>query len=349
MRRRGLACALAVGLAPAAPAVAQSTVTYTLTPSADTDVRERSASSVCGACTTLQVKDHANGTDRAAFRFDLTAIPTGSRLVSANLRVYAIEPLNSLVSVRRITTVWSEATANWTNTSGLSPEASAQATFTPGTADRYYSVALTTLVDRWLLGATANNGVLLSSASSGNAPAKFTSKEWATASQRPELVVVVQPPPSLVSLRTSTVISDPDRGAMTPKRIPGATIGHVLAVENRSAGYPDANAVAVTEPVPSGAALYVGDLGDAGSGPLAFTQGVPSSTLTYAYGGLTSVTDDVEFSSDSGVSWAYVPTPDASGYDAAVTHVRINPKGTFAGAAGTAYPSFTVTYRAKLR
>jgi hypothetical protein len=43
-----------------------------------------------------------------------------------------------------------------------------------------------------------------------------------------------------------------------------------------------------------------------------------------------------------------VPVPDANGFDANVTAVRIAPTGTLAAAAGASQPSFTIEFRVRV-
>ena len=57
--------------------------------------------------------------------------------------------------------------------------------------------------------------------------------------------------------------------------------------------------------------------GVAGSGPVKFTQGTPTSGLSYTLTSLASATDDVSFSNNSE-------------FDAIVTNISINPKSAFA-------------------
>ena len=61
----------------------------------------------------------------------------------------------------------------------------------------------------------------------------------------------------------------------------------------------------------------------------------------FADANLSSMADDVSFSSDNGVTWAYVPTVGADGVDPLVTDIRINPKGAFSANNG----QFTVRLR----
>jgi hypothetical protein len=79
---------------------------------------------------------------------------------------------------------------------------------------------------------------------------------------------------------------------------------------------------------------------------VSFSNGSPTSGLTYTYTSLASGTDDLSFSSNGGLSYTYTPVPDANGYDAAVTHLRIAPKGIFAGAS-SGNPSFSYQFRVR--
>jgi len=156
--------------------------------------------------------------------------------------------------------------------------------------------------------------------------------------------------PSLAVVKSSVAYSDPYNAITDPKRIPGGFVNYALVTANSGLGAADSNSVVALDAVPAGTALYVGDLGGAGTGPVAFTQGTPTSGLTYTYTSLASATDDVSFSSDGGVTFTYTPVPDANGVDAAVTHVRINPKGVLAGdaTAGAPSPNFTVAFRVRV-
>jgi hypothetical protein len=100
----------------------------------------------------------------------------------------------------------------------------------------------------------------------------------------------------------------------------------------------------IVDAVPANTRLFVGNLGVPGSGPVQFVNGSPSSALTWTFTALNSTTDDVDFSNDAGVTWTYVPVPDANGYDAAVTALRLRPKGTMPGNAG-GDPYFELRFR----
>lgn len=149
--------------------------------------------------------------------------------------------------------------------------------------------------------------------------------------------------PLLTHLKTVSVTSDPVNGATNPKNIPGAEVLYNLRVTN-SGGPVDNNTTVITDPIPTNTELYVGDLGGAGSGPIVFVQGTPTSTLTWTFTSLASLADDIDFSNDNGVTWTYVPVP-VGGYDPAVNRIRLNPKGIMAG--GGAY--FELRFRVRVK
>ena len=142
--------------------------------------------------------------------------------------------------------------------------------------------------------------------------------------------------------KSSAPYSDPVNGTTNPKRIPGALIDYTISAANPAGGAIDGNTVIITDSIPEQTELFVGTVG--ASGPVAFTDGLPSSGLTYTFGTLSSATDDVDFSSDGGVSWIYSPTANANGVDPAVTSIRIRPKGSCNPAA-----SFRVRFRVRVK
>jgi parallel beta-helix repeat protein len=154
--------------------------------------------------------------------------------------------------------------------------------------------------------------------------------------------------PTLTHLKSVTVLSDPLNNTTNPKSIPGAMEVYTLRITNQGSGSVDGNTVAIVDAVPANTALFVQDLGVAGSGPIAFTNGTPSSALTYTFSGLANGGDDVEFSNNGGSSWAYTPVANANGCDPAVTHIRVKPKGTMAAASGAGNPYFEVRFRVRV-
>ena len=153
--------------------------------------------------------------------------------------------------------------------------------------------------------------------------------------------------PLLAVAKQSQTYSDPVNNLTNPKSIPGAEKTYIVTVTNQGAGAVDSNSVMIVDKIPANTQMFVGNLGGAGSGPVSFTNGSPSSALTWTFTALNSTTDDLDFSSDNGATWTYVPTPDVNGYDAAVTDIRMRPKGLMPGQ-GVGSPNFQLRFRVRV-
>jgi hypothetical protein len=153
--------------------------------------------------------------------------------------------------------------------------------------------------------------------------------------------------PSLLNTKTVTVTSDPLNGTTNPKNIPGAIELYAVRITNQGAGAVDNNSVLVIDAIPANTKMFVGDLGAPGSGPVAFTDGSPSSGLTWTFTALNSAAANLDFSKDNGVTWTYNPTADTDGCDAAITNIRMRPQGTMPGnTAGNPY--FELRFRVRV-
>jgi len=154
--------------------------------------------------------------------------------------------------------------------------------------------------------------------------------------------------PGLVNTKTVLLLSDPVNGTTNPKNIPGAEALYTITVANTGLGRLDTDTLQVADAIPANTSLFVGNLGGSPAGPVTFANS--ASGLTFAYTALGSATDDVEFSNNNGSTWAYTPVPDANGYDAAVTNLRLRPKGRMSAWSGSgAYPSFTLSFKVRVR
>ncbi len=122
---------------------------------------------------------------------------------------------------------------------------------------------------------------------------------------------------------------------------------YTVTVTNWGIGMTDANSISIGDIISPNASVFVGDI--SGGGPIVFEDGTPPSGMSYNYEGLGSITDDLAFSDDGGVTYAYTPVPDSTGFDPAVTNILINPTGAFEGAVGGSYPSFTIKFMVRLR
>lgn len=176
------------------------------------------------------------------------------------------------------------------------------------------------------------------------------------------VLLAFAPPASAAPLqitKSSLLMSDPFNGAVSPKAIPGALVDYTIRVTNPNDVLTTVNPVTITDAIPANTKLYVNSLGtlsiNAGlnlvtTSPVAFYDdnllglGVFGSGLTYTYSGLASLTDSLAFSSDNGVTWNYVPTPDADGCDSRVTHIRATFTNNFRSG-----QYFALRFRVKLK
>jgi uncharacterized repeat protein (TIGR01451 family) len=89
--------------------------------------------------------------------------------------------------------------------------------------------------------------------------------------------VIVVPLPDIVMLKTSTVEEDPVNGTTNPKRIPGAIVEYTVEVDNVGRG--NAEDLILTDLLPPGLSLFVGDF-DGNGNPVALTSGPGPAPLT---------------------------------------------------------------------
>jgi hypothetical protein len=150
--------------------------------------------------------------------------------------------------------------------------------------------------------------------------------------------------PSLTVLKTVQTISDPVNLGVNPKAIPGAVMLYTIQAVNSGAGAVDNNSMEVIDVVPADTMMCI----DAACSnpPVAFTcSATPVCGLTYNYAA------DVTYSNQpgGGPPYTYTPSPDADGYDANVTGVRIAPTGPFSAASGGNNASFSLLFKVKVK
>lgn len=153
---------------------------------------------------------------------------------------------------------------------------------------------------------------------------------------------VVVPSPVIRIAKTASLLSDPLNATTTPRSIPGSEQRYSITVTNTGPGTVDASTLVLADPIPPDVAVYVAT---SGGPPVELIQGSTPSGLTLDYATQVSWSNRP----NGAAPFDYVPVPDANGYDANVTGVRIAPAGTFAAAAGAAQPSFTVRFRVRVK
>lgn len=144
--------------------------------------------------------------------------------------------------------------------------------------------------------------------------------------------------PFLTSAKSVAVFSDPVNGTAIPKAIPGSEIVYSIAATNSGYGAVDSNTTVVTDIIPLNMSLCVSTL--CNTPPVTFTCGAVCG-LAYTYA------TDVTYSNQlgGGAPYTYSATPDAAGYDANVTGVKINPTGVFSGITGGVNASFSLALK----
>ena len=214
----------AIAIAPSVAAAQSQTVT--LRASRDAGIMAEDGTLANGV-DGLHVGVNNNGDERRALiRFDVASIPAGSTITNVRLRLFMSRTSGGDIDVElhRLTRTWSEGPADpgggggqgapasagdvtWTHaiydtvlwtTPGGDLDAAASATRTVGTATQAYtwsSATLTGDVQAWVDGSSNNEGWILVApgATTGDAR-RFESREAATSSRRPALLVTFSSP-----------------------------------------------------------------------------------------------------------------------------------------------------------
>ena len=148
----------------------------------------------------------------------------------------------------------------------------------------------------------------------------------------------------LTATKTVQTEEDPVNGTSGAFAIPGARVRYFVDVESIGRLPIDNDTISFVDALPPETSLVVTDIAGVGSGPVVFTDGSTASTLSYTFTSLASTTDDIAFSNNNAASFTYTPVPGTDGIDPAVTHIRIEPEGAFAGDAAAPPPSFQLQY-----
>ena len=117
-----------------------------------------------------------------------------------------------------------------------------------------------------------------------------------------------------------------------------------MRVTNQGGGVVDNNAVDIVDSVPANTRTVRGRPGRAGQRAGGVRERLAEQRAHLDLHLAGSLTDDIDFSNDGGVTWTYVPTVGADGSDAAVNAIRLRPKGTMPGNGG-GNPYFELQFR----
>jgi hypothetical protein len=140
------------------------------------------------------------------------------------------------------------------------------------------------------------------------------------------------------------VINDPVNGTSQPKAIPGAVLQHTVNAQNIGNISTDLNSTTLVQAISDQSKMYVSGL--SADSPIIFNDGASTqaSGLSYTFNSLSSTTDSIAFSTD-GNNFSYTPVADADGYDANITHFRLNLGGTFKPTYSGITPTFNFIYQ----
>lgn len=179
--------------------------TCTLSASAaDTYADQGSAGSNFGTATTLHVRSAVTllllqNNARSFVRFDLSScsIPTSARVLTAKMKLFlsTAPSASRTYQVHRLTQSWGETTLDWNNQPTAAGTATASAaTGTTNNVTTEWDVLAD--VSGFVAGTTTNEGWRIRDSAEGSGTARegrFSSREHATVSQRPNLVITYYP------------------------------------------------------------------------------------------------------------------------------------------------------------
>ncbi len=259
-------------------------VTSALSVAADVRMLNIGGAGQAGADTQLGVYQ---GRDRTLLRFDLSSVPAGSTLHSANLTLYATSSyhdntMGNPVQVFRATKPWTEfgalwarydATTNWTNPggdavgiTGLQLSAPYAVNTSDPAANGPLTWDITTLAQEWLAGTYPNQGMLIT-LGGNQSNLHFHSRESTSTGLRPSLLLTFTPPPAPEPATTPVPADAATNVAINPSL--GWTPG-LRATAHRVFLGTDSAAVAAATPSTTG--IYRGEQ--------ATTTFTPSAALT---------------------------------------------------------------------
>lgn len=130
--------------------------------------------------------------------------------------------------------------------------------------------------------------------------------------------------------------------------LPDSVFDYVIGISNSGNSRPNFDTIIAIDALPPQVKMVVADIGAAGSGPIEFVDGSPSSALIYNFQGLGNPSDSLEFSTN-GSDFSYIPVDSGDGTDPNVTHIRVTFFGAMAPAIGGTASSLQLRFKTKIR
>jgi len=165
----------------------------------DTHIAQDASGTNYGTSATMHVQRLTNGGRRALVQFDLSGIPQGSMINSAQLELYCTSPssVSQTLNLHNVNASWTETGATWSNMNSKY-DGAVLSSRTGGTAMGWKSwTGLSGLVQDWIDGDIPNYGVMVKTSVETGTTAyayQFASSEHGTAANRPILRVNYTPP-----------------------------------------------------------------------------------------------------------------------------------------------------------
>jgi len=208
---------------------------------ADTYLSAWSPDTNFGSATTLGVR--YENVEAALLRFDLSAIPPGSAIIEANLRLFVLDRSNGnpmQAQIYALKRSWAETEATYyqaTNSesweqplaSGASDRTAEALVAVDFPAFGWADIPLVTLAQTWLEQPSNNEGLLILGQSPGPVHYSLASRQYASADRRPQLQIryvlpTATPTPTPTATSTPTTTPTPTvTPTSTPTRTPTAT------------------------------------------------------------------------------------------------------------------------------
>ena len=159
-------------------------------PVADTYANSASAATNYGAQPTLAV---AEG-NTSYLQFDLSTLPAGATVAKATLRLYVDSvTAGGSFDVDQVNSPWSESTLNFSNAPTPGAPVAGPVSVTAASLNEFVDIDVTALVQDWVNGSVANNGIALVLYGTAGSYS-FDSKENTNTSHEPELEIALTGP-----------------------------------------------------------------------------------------------------------------------------------------------------------
>jgi hypothetical protein len=160
-----------------------------------------------GTLPTIDIGRTSYGTNRALLQFDLSTIPNGITVTSANLELVVssvTSPSNYNFDIHRVTSGWNETTVTWETQPSF--DSTEKVTFQIGNTG-IVSVNIASIVQKWFEG-FVNYGILIKNDTEDSTVSAKTihSSESSSPSSRPKLTVTYNIPP------TAPIVTSPNGG-----------------------------------------------------------------------------------------------------------------------------------------